>query len=65
MSGYTSFWGRVSGNREVSRKALRVGRGDLSGAACSAYREEEGSREKHGFFRGSAVKRSDERGVFA
>jgi hypothetical protein len=65
MSEQPTLGGRVPGNREVSRLFILVERGDLSGASGEAILKEGGSRGKHGFPRGSAAKRSDERGVFA
>jgi hypothetical protein len=53
-------WGRVSGNREVSRRVLCTGRADASGAPGEACLEEEGgTRGKHGFPRGSAATREE------
>jgi hypothetical protein len=53
MSASSSFQrgGRVSGNREVSRLALRAQR--------AVHKEEGGSWGKHGFPRGSEAKLSD------
>jgi len=65
VSGHTSVWGRVPGNREVSRPAILAVRGDRSGACGEAIPEEGGSRGKHGFPGGSEPQASDERGVFA
>ncbi len=59
------LWGRVPGNREVSRLFLLAVRGDLSGACGEACRKEGGSWGKHGFPHGSEAQLSDERGVFA
>ncbi len=54
-------WGRVSGNREVSRPALVSSRADLGGAGGHALLEEEGgTRGKHGFPRGSEATPSDQ-----
>ncbi len=51
------------GNREVSPRVLRDGRGDLSGATVAANPEEGGTRGKHGFPRGSERKASDTLGA--
>ena len=52
--------GRVPGNREVSRSAFRMARGDMRGAGHAACLEEEGGTwGKHGFPCGSGEERSD------
>jgi hypothetical protein len=65
VSEQPTLWGRVTGNREVSRLFLLDERGDRSGALVEAIRKEGGSWGKHRFPHGSEPKASDERGVFA
>jgi hypothetical protein len=50
-------WGRVPGNREVSRLFILAVRGDLSGARGEAFPKEGGSWGKHGFLHGSEATR--------
>jgi len=53
-------WGRVSGNREVSRSVLLASRADTGGAGSQAFAEEEGGTwGKHGFPHGSEARPSD------
>ena len=59
MSAQADIGGKVSGNREVSRLLVRHPRGDLGAAPVPTPDEEEGSRGKHGFPRGSEPKESD------
>jgi hypothetical protein len=65
VSEQPTLWGRVTGNREVSRLFLLAERGDRSGALGEATPKEESSWGKHFFPHGSESKASDERGVFA
>jgi hypothetical protein len=53
-------WGKVPGNRKVSRSDFLAARADMRGAGLEACLEEEGgTRGKHGFPRGSGEERSD------
>jgi hypothetical protein len=65
VSEQPTLWGRVPGNRKVSRLFLLDERGDRSGALVEAIPKEGGSWGKHRFPHGSEPKASDERGVFA
>ncbi len=51
--------GRVSGNREASRRSIFVHRGHLRGSVDEATPREGGSRGKQGFTRGSEATREE------